>query len=47
MISFNVPPFIEDGLKYIEQVIKSRWIAGDGTFTKKCSAWLENKFHAQ
>lgn len=47
MISFNVPPFIGDELKYIEQAVKSHKISGDGTFTKKCNAWLENKFSAQ
>ena len=47
MIPFNVPPYIGDELKYIEQAIKNHKISGDGSFTKKCNAWLENKFHAQ
>ena len=47
MISFNVPPFIGDEFKYIEQTVKNRKICGDGEFTKKCNAWLENKFNAQ
>ncbi len=47
MIAFNVPPFVGDELKYIEQTVKSRKISGDGSFTKKCNAWLENNFRAQ
>ena len=47
MISFNVPPFIGDELKFIEQAIENRKISGDGEFTKKCSAWLTEKFSAQ
>ena len=47
MIPFNVPPFVGDELKYIEQAINLHKISGDGTFTKKCNAWLENKFKAQ
>ena len=47
MISFNVPPFIGDELKFIEQAVKAHKISGDGTFTKKCNSWLENKFRVQ
>ena len=47
MISFNIPPFIGDEFAYIEQTVKNRKICGDGEFTKKCNAWLENKFSAQ
>ncbi len=47
MIAFNVPPFVGDELKYIEQTVKHRKISGDGSFTKKCNAWLENTFRAQ
>ena len=47
MISFNVPPFVGDELKFIEQAVKAHKISGDGSFTKKCNSWLENKFRAQ
>ena len=47
MISFNVPPFVGSELKYIEQAIKLNKICGDGSFTKKCNKWLEEKFNAQ
>lgn len=41
MISFNVPPVVGNEAKYIKEAIENRKICGDGTFTKKCSAWLE------
>ena len=47
MINFNVPPFVGDEIKFMEQAIENRKISGDGSFTKKCNAWMENKFHAQ
>ena len=43
MISFNVPPFVGNELKYIEEAVRMRKICGDGTFTKKCSKWLEKQ----
>lgn len=43
MIKFNVPPYIGKEEKYIQEVIKNRKICGDGQFTKKCNAWLEEK----
>lgn len=41
MISFNVPPYVGTEDKYIAQAVANRKICGDGMFTKKCSAWLE------
>ena len=41
MIPFNVPPFVGTELSYVEQAVKSHKICGDGAFTKKCHAWLE------
>ena len=46
-INFNVPPFLGDELTYIGQAVASHKICGDGQFTKKCHAWLEERFHAQ
>lgn len=46
MISFNVPPCVENELEYISEAIKSNKICGDGSFTKKCNAWMEEKFNA-
>ena len=44
MIDFNVPPYVGNELKYVEEaVVKNRKLCGDGPFTKKCSEWLEDK----
>ena len=47
MIPFNVPPFVGTELQYIKEAVESHKICGDGAFTKKCNAWLEERFHAQ
>lgn len=47
MIPFNVPPCTGDELAYMQQAIASRKICGDGEFTKKCNAWMEQRFNAQ
>ena len=47
MISFNVPPYVGNELTYIKEAVDSYKICGDGQFTKKCNAWLEEKFNAQ
>ena len=43
MINFNVPPFTGKEMEYIKQAIENQKICGDGEFTKKCNAWIENK----
>ena len=43
MISFNKPPYLGKETEYIEDAIQSRKICGDGEFTKKCNAWIEEK----
>ena len=47
MISFNVPPYVGTELDYVRQAVESHKICGDGQFTKKCNAWLEQRFSAQ
>ena len=47
MIDFNVPPYVGNELKYIEEAVKNKKICGDGKFTKQCNAWMEEKFDAQ
>ena len=47
MIPFNVPPFIGTELDYVKQAIDAHKICGDGSFTKKCHAFLEERFGAQ
>lgn len=43
MISFNVPPCVGTEEKYIKDAISKGKICGDGEYTKKCNAWLEEK----
>ena len=47
MIPFNVPPYVGMEEAYIHEAIASRKISGDGVFTKKCSQWMEEQFHAR
>lgn len=43
MINFNVPPYTGKETEYIEQAVANHKICGDGEFTKKCNAWIEEK----
>ena len=43
MIPFNIPPYVGKEEQYIHEAICSRKICGDGEFTKKCNAWIEEK----
>lgn len=42
-INFNVPPFVGKEKEYVMQAIDNHKICGDGEFTRRCSAWLEEK----
>ena len=43
MIRFNVPPFTGKEMEYVKQSIDNMHICGDGEFTKKCNAWIEER----
>lgn len=43
MINFNVPPFVGKELDYIKKAVEAQKICGDGSFTKDCHRWLEEK----
>lgn len=43
MIPFNVPPYIGTENKYIADAIQSHKICGDGVYTEKCQALLEER----
>ena len=47
MISFNIPPYVGTEMDYVKRAVESHKICGDGQFTKKCDAWMEERFHAQ
>lgn len=40
-IPFNKPFIVGKELNYIAQAVQSGHLSGDGLFTKKCNAWLE------
>lgn len=41
MIRFNVPPYVGKETEYMRAAIDSHKICGDGEFTKRCNAWIE------
>ena len=43
MIPFNVPPYCGREDAYVLEAIHAHKICGDGAFTKKCHAWLEER----
>ena len=47
MIEFNTAPFLGKELEYVKQAIASGKLCGDGAFTKKCSAWMEEHFKSR
>jgi len=47
MILFNKPPLTGNEEKYILESINSSKISGDGSFTKKCHRWFENKLNCK
>jgi dTDP-4-amino-4,6-dideoxygalactose transaminase len=42
LIDFNRPHIAKNQIAFIQEAIQSGHISGDGQFTKKCHAWLEN-----
>ena len=43
MINFNVPPFTGKEMEYMKKAVDNQKICGDGEFTKKDNAWLEER----
>ncbi len=43
MINFNVPPYTGKEIEYMKQAIENQKICGDGSFTQKCSKWIETR----
>lgn len=46
MIPFNKAVYLPEALGYVSEVVKSSKIAGDGKYTRLCSEWMEQHFHA-
>lgn len=47
MIPFNIPSRVGTEIQYIQETMEFHKICGDGPFTKRCSAWLEESFCTQ
>ena len=43
MINFNVPPYVAKSMDYIRECVQNQKICGDGAYTKKCNAWIEER----
>lgn len=47
MIEFNIPPYVGTEMEYVhEAAAVNRKICGDGPFSQRCHAWLEDRFSA-
>lgn len=47
MIPFNKAVYLPEAFEYVEDVVKSSKIAGDGKYTRLCSEWMEKNFNAK
>ena len=47
MIPFNKAVCLKKTRDYVEEVLESSRIAGDGKYTKLCTEWMENRFRAK
>lgn len=44
MIDFNIAPFVGTETDYIREAVANKMICGDGPFTKRCHAWMRERF---
>ena len=47
MIGFNIPPYTGREMDYMAEAVASHAISGDGQFTKRCNAWIEERLGAR
>ncbi len=48
MINFNVPPLVGTEMTYVREAVEDNHkICGDGPFTQRCDAWIEEHFNAK
>ena len=48
MIDFNVPPYVGTEMDYVREAAeKNRKICGEGPVSRKCHAWMEERFGAE
>ena len=44
-IPFNIPLVVGNEEKYLKELIVNKKFSGDGSFTKKCNSWFEDKLN--
>ena len=48
MVTFNVPPYVGTEMDYVREAAEvNHKICGDGPFSRKCHAWIEERFNAE
>ena len=48
MIDFNVPPYVGTEMDYVREATEvNHKICGDGPFSRRCHAWMEERFGAE
>lgn len=47
MIPFNRAVYLPDAFEYVKDTVQTGLIAGDGKYTRLCSAWMEERFNAR
>lgn len=47
MIPFNRAVYLKEAEAYIADALRSGHICGDGKYTRLCSEWMEQRFHAK
>lgn len=48
MIDFNVPPYVGTEMDYVREAAEvNHKICGDGPFSRRCHAWMEERFCAE
>lgn len=41
MIDFSRPVYVKESMSYIQQAVEQNHLCGDGSFTRKCTEWME------
>lgn len=48
MINFNEPVYLEKSMEYVKKaILVNKHLNGDGEFSAKCAAWMEERFGAE
>ncbi len=48
VVNFNIPPYVGTEMDYVREAAEiNHKICGDGPFSRKCHAWMEERFNAE